>query len=60
MSEKDTRQNMKVVTEDYRKIQDFMAENNFSSNTEFMHFVAENLSAARKITTPDGDEADGK
>lgn len=44
MNEKDTRQNMKVASEDYKKIQEIMAENNFNSNVEFLHFVAENFS----------------
>ena len=44
MNENDTRQNMKVASEDYKKIQEIMAENNFNSNVEFLHFVAENFS----------------
>ena len=44
MNEKDTRQNLKVTSEDYKKIQEWMTKNNMGSNSEFTHFIAENLS----------------
>ncbi len=55
MNEKDTRQNMKVASEDYKKIQEWMTEKNIGSNSEFLHFVAENLSRleeASEVSTP--------
>ena len=56
MNEKDTRQNMKVASEDYKKIQAFMAENSYNSNVEFMHFIAENLSRIGATAPTDGND----
>ena len=59
MNENDTRQNLKVASEDYKKIQEGLAESNFTSNSEFTHFIAENISkiiAMASSATTDGNQ----
>lgn len=57
MSENNSKQ-YRVYLEDHEKFTEFMSENNFSSNSEFMHFVAENLSLIKRGATahPDGEK----
>ena len=50
----------RVYPEDHEKIAGFMAENEIGSNSEFMHFVAENLSKIGATPPTDGDVAENK
>ena len=46
----------RAYSEDYEKIKGFMAENNIDSNSKFMHFIAEHLSAANKSALVNEEE----
>ena len=50
----------RVYPEDHEKIAGFMAENDIGSNSEFMHFVAENLSKIGATPPTDGGVSESK